>query len=225
MKFERVDDRTVKCFLSNEELEEYDIDYRDFVTQSDKARELIQEVVQQASEQVGYRPPKFAFEMQIMVVPDQGMLLTLKESDGIPLSPMQQLMICLEGLKAKLAQMRGLPEGMQGETDGGQQPGKAVPEPERPSQAIFAFEGLNELMSYAAGLPSNLRVESRVYKMNDLYFLYLARGSASYVRYSKACVQALEFSQLCGADESQLRSLEEHGNCLIAEKALKKLRA
>ena len=39
MKIERIDDKTVKCFLSNEELEEYDIDYKDFVTRSDKAKD------------------------------------------------------------------------------------------------------------------------------------------------------------------------------------------
>ena len=43
MKIERIDDKTVKCFLSNEELEEYDIDYKDFVTRSDKAKEVVQE--------------------------------------------------------------------------------------------------------------------------------------------------------------------------------------
>ena len=40
MKIERIDDKTVKCFLSNEELEEYEIDYKDFVTRSDKAKEV-----------------------------------------------------------------------------------------------------------------------------------------------------------------------------------------
>ena len=44
MKIERIDDKTVKCFLSNEELEEYDIDYKDFVTRSDKAKEVVQEI-------------------------------------------------------------------------------------------------------------------------------------------------------------------------------------
>ena len=39
MKIERIDDKTVKCFLSNEELEEYEIDYKDFVTRSDKAKQ------------------------------------------------------------------------------------------------------------------------------------------------------------------------------------------
>ena len=48
MKIERIDDKTVKCFLSNEELEEYDIDYKDFVTRSDKAKEVVQEIIEQA---------------------------------------------------------------------------------------------------------------------------------------------------------------------------------
>ena len=52
MKIERIDDKTVKCFLSNEELEEYDIDYKDFVTRSDKAKEVVQEIIEQAEEDV-----------------------------------------------------------------------------------------------------------------------------------------------------------------------------
>ena len=56
MRIERVDDKTVKCFLSNEELEEYDIDYKDFILRSDKAREIVQEIIEQAEEEVGYKP-------------------------------------------------------------------------------------------------------------------------------------------------------------------------
>lgn len=69
MKIEHVDDKTVKCFLSNEELEEYEIDYKDFVTRSEKAREVVQEIIEQATEEVGYKPPKFAFDLQIMMMP------------------------------------------------------------------------------------------------------------------------------------------------------------
>ena len=47
---------------------------------------------------------------------------------------------------------------------------------------------------------------------------------ASYERYSRACIQAMEFAALYAADEQKLRYLEEHGECLIREKALKKLR-
>ena len=50
MKIERVDEKTVKCFLSNEELEQYDISYKDFVTRSDKAREVVEEIMAHAVE-------------------------------------------------------------------------------------------------------------------------------------------------------------------------------
>ena len=52
MKIERIDDKTVKCFLSNEELVEYDIDYKDFVTRSAKAKEVVHEIIAQAEEEV-----------------------------------------------------------------------------------------------------------------------------------------------------------------------------
>ena len=38
MKIERIDDKTVKCFISNQELEEFDITYKDFITRSEKAK-------------------------------------------------------------------------------------------------------------------------------------------------------------------------------------------
>ena len=83
MKIERIDDKTVKCFLSNEELEEYDIDYKDFVTRSDKAKEVVQEIIEQAEEEVGYKPPKYAFDLQIMMLPDEGLVLVLSEKEPL----------------------------------------------------------------------------------------------------------------------------------------------
>ena len=48
MKFERVDDKTIRCFISNEELEDYQIDYKDFVLRSEKAREVVRDIITQA---------------------------------------------------------------------------------------------------------------------------------------------------------------------------------
>ena len=79
-------------------------------------------------------------------------------------------------------------------------------------------------MNYAAVLPGNLRVESELYGQDGIYYLYLKKSHASYERFSRACVQALEFGRLHGADENTLVRIKEHEHCLIAEKALKKLR-
>ena len=229
MRIERVDDKTVKCFLSNEELEEYEIDYKDFILRSDKARQVVHDIIEQAMEQVGYKPPKFAFDMQIMMLPDQGLLLTFSESDSTTIPNAQQILEYLKEMKQTLQRTKeqlgivddevsGSDQGKLG-SDGQGDAGAA-----RPTQAIFVFEGLGALMSYAAALPGNLRVKSALYEMDGLYYLYLQKGGASYERYSRLCIQALEFGRLYGADEMQLLPMQEHGECLIAEKALQKLR-
>lgn len=228
MRIERIDEKTVKCFLSNQELEEYDIDYKDFIMRSEKAREVVQEIIQQAAEEVGYRPPKFAFDLQIMMLPEQGMILTFSERDS-EVREGEQFIECLKEMKKilqrtreKLSQNDDVQEGGKGEADAGSAGEKQ--QVQRPSFAVFAFSSIGRVMEYAAVLPSNLQVESALYEMNGVYYLYLLKGRASYERYSRACVQALEFAGLYAAEESQALQLKEHGECLINEKAIKKLR-
>lgn len=242
MRIERVDEKTVKCFLSNEELEEYEIDYKDFVLRSDKAREVVQEIIEQAAEEVGYKPPKFAFDLQIMMLPDQGLILTFSDRDP-EIKESDQFIECLremkrilqrtrekigEGSTASLESGANAPAGGQGQETAADTKGtegkNAQGQESRPGFAVFAFADLGRVIEFASMLPSNLQVESRLYQMDDLYFLYLLKGRASYERYSRACIQALEFAGLYTADPSQTVQLEEHGECLIAEKALKKLR-
>lgn len=105
MRIERVDDKTVKCFLSNQELEDYDIDYKDFILRSDKAREIVQEIIEQAREEVGYQPPKFAFDLQIMMVPDQGLVLTFSDRDP-EVKESDQFIECLREMKRILQRTR-----------------------------------------------------------------------------------------------------------------------
>lgn len=249
MKIERVDDKTVKCFISNEELEEYDISYKDFMTRSDKAREIVEEIMAQAVAEVDYKPPQYAFDLQIMMMPDQGMVLTFTErtpedvKNGMDLihylSEMRRILKERLGLDAPtiagllaqavvMAAAGGDTAGQNGISQnaaGDEVPvHNAQPEVEKPRFAIFRFEGLRQLCGYAGALPRNLRVVSRLYRDNGAYYLYLERGSASYERYSRASIQALEFGELYAAAEDKLVYLEEHGECLIDEKAVAKLR-
>ena len=219
MRIERVDDKTVKCFISNEELEEYDIDYKDFIMRSDKAKEVVQEIIEQAAEEVGYKPPKFAFDLQIMMMPDQGLVLTLSEKDPSDYKEGEQILQCLKDMKQMLENTREK-IGVAAENI---KKGKAKPA-ERPEEAVFVFEGIGSLMEYAKVIPTNLRVRSALYSMDGKYYLHLCKGSASYERYSKACVQAIEFAYLYSAEADRLLHLREHGECLIEEQALKKLK-
>lgn len=218
MKIERIDEKTVKCFLSNEELEEYEIDYKDFVMRSEKAREVVQEIIEQAAAEVGYTPPKFAFDLQIMMVADQGLVLTFSDKDP-DLNDSNQLIECLKEMKRILQKTREATEQIPS-----QKQEEAQAAASRPEEAVFVFSSLSNVMDYAAVLPGNLRIESVLYEWEGLYYLHLQKGHAAYERYSRACIQAMEFSALYAAEESRILQLKEHGSCLIPEKAVRKLR-
>lgn len=234
MKIQRVDDKTVKCFLSKEELEEYQIDYKDFIMRNEKAKEVVQEIIQQAEEEVGYKPPKYAFDLQIMMLPDEGLVLVFSEKEPLENKNGAQLLQALQEMKKvfeeKKAEINATLEKQAREeaarNAGKGKKGKDKAGEAKPQFAIFAFRNIGRVIEYADVLPANLRINSTLYRMEDgTCYVYVQKGGASYERYSRACIQAMEFAALYAADDQKVRYLEEHGECLIREKALKKLRA
>ncbi|MBE5861246.1 MAG: adaptor protein MecA [Lachnospiraceae bacterium] len=225
MKFERVDEKTIRCFISNEELEDYQIDYKDFVLRSEKAREVVRDIITQASEEVGYKPPKFAFDMSIMMLPEQGLVLTFSESDPLMDKDGGRLMEYLKEMKnafMNAATKKG--ENQQNApTETGAKKGKDAEQPVQPEEGIFEFRNLADVMELASVVPKTLRVHSELYRMKDRYYLYLQKGTAAYQRYSKLCIQAMEFAEIYGANQQKLLFVKEHGECLIADGALRKL--
>ena len=155
MKIERIDDKTVKCFLSNEELEEYDIDYKDFVTRSDKAKEVVQEIIEQAEEEVGYKPPKYAFDLQIMMLPDEGLVLVLSEKEPLENKSGAQLLQALQEMKRVFEEKKAEIGAAEKKAQAGENAGesskknKKAAEAQKPQFAIFAFRNIGRVIEYA----------------------------------------------------------------------------
>ena len=205
MKIERVDDKTIKCYLSKDELAYYQVDYSDFISRTENAQRLLREIIETAKSEVGYHPPKIAFEMQIMMVPEQGMVLTFSEKDPAM------------GVLSLPAPVQNTPAAKAG---GKEQSAPAIDV----NDAIFMFTYLSDFMDYAQGLPRGIRIDSTLYKMGEEFYLHIARGKASYDRFSRSCVQALEFSQLFSAGPGCDEVLKEHGEVIIATKAVNRFR-
>ncbi len=222
MKIERIDDKTVKCFISNEELEELEITYKDFILRSEKAKEVVEDIIEQAVEEVGYKPPEFAMDMQIMMLPDKGMILTLSERspEDLKMNPMLQeyLKEMQKTLEEHFGDIAEFAKKAKNQTT------VEAQKTQKPDFAVFAFDSIRQLSEFASVLPKNMRMISSLYKMGDVYYLYLQKGGASYERYSRACIHALEYGVLYGATEDKIRYLQEHGECIIEEKAIVKVR-
>lgn len=212
MKIERVDESTVKCFLSNDELRELDITYKDFITKSEKAKDLVDRIIAQATEEVGYKPPQLAFDMQIMVVPEKGMVLIFSEKMPEEVKNNPSLMHYLEEMKKLLEFNQG---GLKSQP---QDASAKIPE-----MAIFCYASLWKVMAFACVLPTNIRVKSRLYKYGKYYYLLMEKGNASYDRYSRMCIHAMEYGSIYSVREESVCFLEEHARVIIPEKAIQKL--
>lgn len=241
MKIERVDENTIKCYISTEEMEKYQVEYTDFLSRTDKAQELMRTIMRQAKDEVGYRPPKFAFEMQIMMVPDQGMVLTFTEKEPFDTGDQAKMETFINSLKDFVEKLGKQKEKLENGDPippflGGGAPAQTPVQPAQPAangelppdykvlEAVFAFATISQIMDFVEILPPNTRIRSALYKMGETYYLHIQQGTASYDRYSRVCVRALEFGDLYRADKGCDEMLKEHGECLIAEKAVRKLR-
>ncbi|MCR5255970.1 MAG: adaptor protein MecA [Acetatifactor sp.] len=225
MRVERIDDKTVKCYLTVNELMEYNINYNDFVTRSSKAREVIREIMVQAHEELGYVPSGMAFDLQIVFSPENGMELTFSEKgpQDFTAEQVENALVEMRELLAKLRQDR---EGAQKEIRAKAKSIEASEdnEFENPEEAIFAFRKMTDVMDFSSVLPKNIRVHTELYELDDTLYLYLAKGGASYDKYSRACLSALEYGVLYGAEPEKIEFIKKKGKLIIPNRAINKLR-
>ena len=65
MKFIRLNQNTVRCIVSEEDIKEQGLEIEDFLTNKDKAHEFLQQIVEIAAQEVGYESKNGVVAMQV----------------------------------------------------------------------------------------------------------------------------------------------------------------
>ena len=79
MKFRRIDVETVRCLISEEELNENGLDMDDFLQNGKKTEEFLRKIVSMAENEVGYKAPGGSLSVQASILPNHTLSLTLTE--------------------------------------------------------------------------------------------------------------------------------------------------
>lgn len=90
MEFIRVNDHMIKCLISEEDMDQYDVSIEDFFTRTENAMEFLHEIVKQAEIEVDYRPEGPLTSLQIAPIPDKGLAIFLTEKPQIDLKTILQ---------------------------------------------------------------------------------------------------------------------------------------
>lgn len=90
MEFIRVNDHMIKCLISEEDMDQYDVSIEDFFSRTENAMEFLHEIVKQAEMEVDYRPEGPLTSLQIAPIPDKGIAIFLTEKPQIDLKTILQ---------------------------------------------------------------------------------------------------------------------------------------
>ncbi|WP_408070999.1 adaptor protein MecA [Butyrivibrio sp. JL13D10] len=83
MKFTRVNKDTVNCIITEDDMDEQGLKLEDLFDKSKEAMDFLHDVMERAVEEVDYKPQGAFTPMQITVLPDHSISLTLSENaDG-----------------------------------------------------------------------------------------------------------------------------------------------
>lgn len=225
MKFRKLDDKTVCCMLSEEDLTDNDITIEDFIHNRDKVQSFLEEIIETAREEVGFEASGPMLSIQIMAMYPDGVMITFSED------PKDMANV----IKAGLAQAKG-------EFDDGEwiEAGTPAAAPEQEKNvyiqeqdektgkitAIFEFLDMDSIFAFVKNAPVRSGLDSSLYKdeQSGKYYMILIKSRMSEERYRTVITTAMEFAGFAGSTKLQSAQIMEHCQCIIKEKAVNTLK-
>ena len=212
MKYKKINDATVQCIITAEDMLEYGLTLADIFERNEKGEGFLRDIIERAHDEIGYQINGENIAMQITPLKDKGLVVTFTDE-----SPM--------GFKDILQHLKDVLQGVSDEVSRQEQ--EAAREQESvfdENRRMFVFASLYQVMQYTASIPNTLSVKSHLYKEGDVYYLVLEKNRLSYKTFNKISAQGMEFANLIAVSEERMQYLEEHGECLIADRAVSRLR-
>lgn len=212
MKYKKINDATVQCIITAEDMLEYGLTLADIFERNEKGEGFLRDIIERAHDEIGYQINGENIAMQITPLKDKGLVVTFTDE-----SPM--------GFKDILQHLKDVLQGVSDEVSRQEQ--EAAREQESvfdENRRMFVFASLYQVMQYTASIPNTLSVKSHLYKEGDVYYLVLEKNRLSYKTFNKISAQGVEFANMIAVSEERMQYLEEHGECLIADRAVSRLR-
>ncbi len=216
MKYKKINEATVQCIITEEDMQEYGLTLSDIFERNEKGEGFLRDIIERAHDEVGYTISGDSIAMQIMPLKDKGLAVTFtNESPAGFRDILQHLKEVLQGVSAEISRQ---------EEEERQARKQEQLDELNESRRMFVFATLHQVMQCAASIPSGVCVKSHLYKESEIYYLVVEKNRLSYKMFNKISAQAVEFGNLIAVSEERMQYLKEHGECLIADRAVSRLR-
>ena len=224
MKFKKIDNKTLCCMLTNEDLTDNDITLEDFIHNRDKVQAFLEDLIETAKDEVGFEANGPMLSIQIMAMQPDGVMITFSEE---PKDMASAIRHGLEQVKGEMKEEGWVEVDAGGDIDIETDVDQNIEENDSEKmQTIFRFADMDTLLLFAENLPVWRGLASSLYKdeKSGAYLLLLVKGHISHENYRLVVATAMEFGELAGATDVKAAYLQEHCRTVIKEKAVLKLK-
>lgn len=209
MKFTRLNNNAVRCILTEQDMIDNGVQIEDFFKNREKIHGFLENIVEQAKEEVGYEAKGGMLAMQVMPLPNKGMAITFSENAE-------------DGFNNMIDQIKEMAEeAVEGEIDSEQEVeyDKKI---KKMSGRIFMFHTLDEIEKFAKSVEVEKVAKSSVYKDEnaDCYYLIIKKGKMKKKLYEVICFKALDYSIFVSDDPAEIANIQEHGRAIIKKNAI-----
>lgn len=237
MKFKKLNENSVRCLISKEEMFDMGIDIDDLIDDHSKAEEFLRDVVEQAKDEVGFETTGNAFNVQLSIMPEGDISLMITEDENTKLRNM------LSQFKERIKEFQeNVKEAQNGQTEEGEEllEDDEIIEDGTVSQEDKAEDGevqsqevrqYLEIPLYAqfASLDICIRVsrilswlgkvESALYKYQDSYYMKFCLNQLD-IGITEAILTISEYSMSVFPEGQGSDIIVEHGTVMLAEDAI-----
>ena len=239
MKIIRINENTISCIITPEDLREKGFRIDDFFERKKEAVDFIRSVVAQVAIAENFNLEGELTTMRISVLPDHSLslLITREDTKDGAMTEIRRLARSLfESFTAgaasgkdkdpdakKKAVSDSLMKALLSEDSAKGREEEETKAPVRPADSyMFSFYSVRDAMDCCRVFEKVGRLESSFYYLreDEIYFLIVRRTQDTAKGFEKVVLLANEFGELVTSNEQHISFVTEHGVCIAKEHAL-----
>lgn len=218
MRFKRISTDTVRCIVTQDELQENGLEMDDFLANNGRTEDFLRKMIALAEQEVGFKVQGGPLTVQVAVLPENKLALTFSERQA------GNLMEILESLRSAVSSLSNAVNEKAKERSAQ----ASVPASKR-DLYLLEFADLGSLQAFCAGLADDieqkLQMNSELYLLEDenVYCLILRRGEMDEKQICQIMSASIEFMDAVSAHEGQVAYIREHGKLILTDHAISQM--
>lgn len=226
MKFEKMDNGSLRCTLTQDDLEQNGIGLDDFFSNTPNAREFLENLIRIAEEEVGFKTTGNMMSIQAAIMSEDEIVLTFSESQVSSAEILEHIrnMFGSSAGKEVREEKPDVKEDILKEAGNRKKEKKTKEDTEKYSY-LLTFHAFDDVRKFCQILPKNPNAKSRLYYLDKtkLYFLWVDLNQSAREYIYEFVAASMEYAKSIEKDSVRSNFLEEHADVILKKRALETL--